>query len=133
MCAKRRNLVEKAIETEMDEEIRNVKREEKMKARGKAASVPTKVSASFSFGVTTRDVDAILKRYVKRGELTQVLADRLYYALSGNIVELTASQELEGDSSAGNIKLKTEIVKEMIFEQLIDRILSGIWIKTRVE
>lgn len=135
MPVKKRKLMEAVVKKEMKKEIKEVMKDEKLKSKGRPTDnqQAKKVTASFSFGITPADIEATLNRYAARNEIGQDVAARLFITLSHNIVELTAEKDLEGDCSPESIAFKSETVKELLFEQLIDRIIGGLWVKVKVE
>jgi polyhydroxyalkanoate synthesis regulator phasin len=133
MPAKRRKLVEAVLTDEMEKEIKETKRVEKLKAKGRLPEDQnTKLQASFSFGLTKGSVEAILKRYVGRGEISKELSVKLLYSLCTSIVELTTEQDMKGDWSIENVRWKTEVIRELLFEKIIDIVAKDIWVKIRM-
>ena len=131
---KHSKLKEKVITNEMDAEIKEVEATEKLKAK---EIIPDEdrgfIVASFSYGMTAKDVKATLDRYALRGAIPLDIASMLYTVLTNNIVTVTNRIDLCGDLSEKNIRRQSEKIKKLIVADVVEGMTKGLYIKTDIK
>lgn len=126
---KKKKRIEQIIKIEMDGQINEAYEENKKKLKEKDI---TKLTVSFSFGITPQDIKAILNRYVSRRAIEASTAANLLISLCGNGIELLEDVDLKGDLSADNRKKKIIDAKKRILKRLgTEYFAKGLWVKVR--